>query len=195
MKIERATVADASEILALQKLAYRSEAALYDDDTIPPLTQTLAEMEADLARQHALKLVQAAQDGRPEIVGSVRAYQEGNTCYIGRLIVHPEHQNRGLGTRLLREIEAAFPEVERYELFTGHKSARNLYLYGKLGYREFRRERAGDGLTIVFLEKLRSTPPKRHPQFGSAKGLIAMTEEFDAPLPDFAEHAPPDRRE
>jgi antitoxin (DNA-binding transcriptional repressor) of toxin-antitoxin stability system len=33
-------------------------------------------------------------------------------------------------------------------------------------------------------------PPKRHPQFGSAKGLIAMAEDFDAPLQDFAEYMP-----
>jgi hypothetical protein len=33
--------------LALQKLAYRSEAEIYDDYTIPPLTQTLGEMRAD----------------------------------------------------------------------------------------------------------------------------------------------------
>ena len=29
-------------------------------------------------------------------------------------------------------------------------------------------------------------PPKRRPQFGSAKGLIKMSEDFDAPLPDEA---------
>jgi antitoxin (DNA-binding transcriptional repressor) of toxin-antitoxin stability system len=33
-------------------------------------------------------------------------------------------------------------------------------------------------------------PPERHPQFGSAKGLITMTENFDAPLEDFAEYMP-----
>ena len=33
-------------------------------------------------------------------------------------------------------------------------------------------------------------PPKRHPQFGSAKGLIAMADDFDAPLQDFAEYVP-----
>ena len=32
--------------------------------------------------------------------------------------------------------------------------------------------------------------PERSPQFGSAKGLISMTDDFDAPLPDFAEYAP-----
>jgi len=33
-------------------------------------------------------------------------------------------------------------------------------------------------------------PPKRHPQFGSAKGAIAMADDFDAPLPDFAKYMP-----
>ena len=32
------------------------------------------------------------------------------------------------------------------------------------------------------------TPPERHPQFGSAKGLITISEDFDAPLEDFAEY-------
>ena len=31
-------------------------------------------------------------------------------------------------------------------------------------------------------------PPQRHPQFGSAKGLIVMADDFDAPLVDFSEY-------
>ena len=30
--------------------------------------------------------------------------------------------------------------------------------------------------------------PKRRPQFGSAKGLITMSDDFDAPLEDFDEY-------
>jgi antitoxin (DNA-binding transcriptional repressor) of toxin-antitoxin stability system len=30
--------------------------------------------------------------------------------------------------------------------------------------------------------------PKRHPQFGSAKGLIIIADDFDAPLEDFNEY-------
>jgi ribosomal protein S18 acetylase RimI-like enzyme len=154
VKIQRASVDDAAEILALQKLAYQSEAALTNTYDIPPLTQTLPEMEADLERQVVLKLVQETGPAGPAIVGSVRAYEKESTCHIGRLIVHPDHQNRGLGTRLLREVERAFAgKCARYELFTGHKSARNLYLYGKLGYHEFKRESVNQALTIVFLEQ------------------------------------------
>lgn len=32
------------------------------------------------------------------------------------------------------------------------------------------------------------TPPKRQRPFGSAKGLITIGEDFDAPLPEFAEY-------
>jgi antitoxin (DNA-binding transcriptional repressor) of toxin-antitoxin stability system len=28
-------------------------------------------------------------------------------------------------------------------------------------------------------------PPERHPQFGSAKGLVVIADDFDAPLKDF----------
>lgn len=53
----------------------------------------------------------------------------------------------------MHEIEKHFPEAERYELFTGHKSERNLHLYRKLGYRPFRSQRVTEKLTLVFLEQ------------------------------------------
>jgi antitoxin (DNA-binding transcriptional repressor) of toxin-antitoxin stability system len=33
-------------------------------------------------------------------------------------------------------------------------------------------------------------PPERCPQFGSAKGLITIADDFDTPLEDFAEYMP-----
>jgi ribosomal protein S18 acetylase RimI-like enzyme len=148
MLIEPANVADAQEILDLQKLAYQSEAAIYNDYSIPPLAQSLEQMLVDFRQQVVLK---ATLNGR--IVGSVRAYLQDGTCHIGRLIVHPELQNRGIGTSLMNRIEQHFSEARRYELFTGERSARNLYLYQKLGYRIFRTARLTEKATAVFLEK------------------------------------------
>ncbi|MFN2245231.1 MAG: GNAT family N-acetyltransferase [Anaerolineae bacterium] len=149
MRIQAAEPGDAAEVLQLQKLAYRSEAAIYDDFTIAPLTQTLDEMDADLARQTCLK---ATVNGR--IVGSVRARVSDGTCFVGRLIVHPDYQNQGIGTRLVGEIEQVFRSAARFELFTGHRSERNLALYRKLGYRPFRQERISEALSLVYLEKV-----------------------------------------
>ncbi len=151
MRIEKATIDDTQEILILQKLAYMSEAEIYSDFTIKPLHQSLDEIQSEFADKHFLKV---CTDGR--IVGSVRAYAKEGTCLIGKLIVHPEYQNQGIGTKLLQKIENVFDVVNRYELFTGHKSRKNLYLYEKNGYRIFRRQQVTHDLTLVFMEKYRN---------------------------------------
>ena len=73
-------------------------------------------------------------------------------------MVHPDCQNRGVGTQLLRAIEARFNTVQRYELFTSERSTRNLYLYQKLGYHIFRTEQLSAKVTIIYLEKSNSLP-------------------------------------
>ena len=61
----------------------------------------------------------------------------------------------GLGTRLLTEIEEAFSQAERFELFTGDRSEKNLHLYRKLGYEILRNKELTEKVTLVFLEKRR----------------------------------------
>lgn len=148
IEIVLATEADAGEILALQRLAYQEQARLYDDWRLPPLTQTLAGVRSDIDEMVCLK---ACVDGA--IVGSVRARQVGETVSIGRLIVHPDRQRQGVGSRLLEEIEARFPDATRFELFTGTRSADTLRLYTRLGYRPFHEERQSPQVVLVFLEK------------------------------------------
>jgi GNAT superfamily N-acetyltransferase len=144
LQIKTANLEDALAILELQKLAYKSEAAIYDDYSIPPLKQTLDEIRSQFNDHTFLKATLN--------VGSVRARNTRFSCLLGRLIVHPDHQNQGIGTILMKSIEAVEPAA-RYELFTGSKSEKNLYFYYKLGYREFRRMKINDKLTLVFLEK------------------------------------------
>jgi ribosomal protein S18 acetylase RimI-like enzyme len=149
MIIERANKDDLREILALQKLAYQSEAELYDDHSISPLTQTIEGIEGDFRSRLFLKATISRR-----VVGSVRAYMNHGTCYVGRLNVHPDLQNQGIGTKLLKAIERNFSGANRFELFTGHRSERNIHLYEKNGYREFRREQASKNIIMVFMEKI-----------------------------------------
>jgi len=148
VRIELADITDAEAILDLQHLCYQSEAAIYGDDSIAPLLETLDQIKAEFERQVFLK---ATENER--VVGSVRAYTENETCYVGRLIVHPDSQNQGIGTKLLLSVEATFMSIRRFELFTGDRSQKNLALYRKLDYREFKREKMNDKLTLVYLEK------------------------------------------
>jgi ribosomal protein S18 acetylase RimI-like enzyme len=148
MRIERAERGDLPEILRLQYLAYQSEAALFGTQDIPPLKQTPGEVEAEYERGIILKML--GESGT--IIGSVRAYEKDGTAYIGKLMVHPDYRRRGFGTRLLREIEACFPQC-RYELFTSTRSADNIALYVRNGYREFSRRAAGGELVFVYMQK------------------------------------------
>jgi ribosomal protein S18 acetylase RimI-like enzyme len=150
VEIARANVKDAEEILSLQKLAYREEAKLYDDFQIPPLVESLNQLKANFETHVFLK---ATVDGK--IVGSVRVLQNGGTCEVARLMVHPDCQNRGIGTKLLLEAERVFPSCRRLELFTGDRSAKNVHLYKKLGYRVFKSEKPEGNVNLVFLEKRR----------------------------------------
>ncbi|NLV36988.1 MAG: GNAT family N-acetyltransferase [Clostridiaceae bacterium] len=150
MLIEGAVKNDLDEILVLQKLAYQSEAELCDDYSIPPLTQTMESMEEDFSRMIILK---AVEEGK--IIGSVRAFEENGVCHIGRLMVDPTRQNKGIGRMLMKHIEACFPDCRRFSLFTGKNSLKNLSFYGRLGYRSVKEEQVNKKLTLVYLDKER----------------------------------------
>ncbi|OGP68796.1 MAG: hypothetical protein A2W27_02245 [Deltaproteobacteria bacterium RBG_16_44_11] len=93
-------------------------------------------------------------EGDLTIVGSVRAYAKNDTCYVNRLVVLPEFQNIGIGKALMSAIENQFKNiVKRYELFTGSRDSRNLYLYNQLGYKTFKTEKHNEEISFVYMEK------------------------------------------
>jgi ribosomal protein S18 acetylase RimI-like enzyme len=148
MEISKASINDAQEILDLQKLAYKSEAELYNNFDIAPLIQTIEELKDQFQNHTFLK---AISEG--EIIGTVRAYEEKGTCYIGRLAVHPDYQNLGVGTALMKTIESHY-SPKRFDLFVGTKSAKNIHLYEKLGYVIYKKEKYGCGeIEIFYMEK------------------------------------------
>jgi ech hydrogenase subunit C len=169
----RAEKTDAPAILALQKIAYQSEAEIYGDDSLPALQQTLEELQEDFERMpqreatvlgardvhgpnpdaDRMIFLKAVVNGK--IIGSIRGYAIDDTAHLSRLIVHPYFQRRGIGRRLLDEIEQAFPRVNRFEAFTGHQSKRNLYQMGKRGYTTFKTEPFTPAITWVYLQKQR----------------------------------------
>lgn len=143
-----AELEDLEFILALQKIAYLSEAALINDYSIPPLKQTLTQIRDEFS--HTLFLKVGIHD---RIIGSVRAEEYEKTCYIKKLIVHPDFQNLGIGSMLMSRIEQNFSRVNRFELFTGSESKKNCAFYSRRGYRPFKEESVTEKLTLVYFEK------------------------------------------
>ena len=149
MEICKATKNDLPEILSLQHLSYQSEAALFKSNDIPPLKQTLEELNYEFDNGIILKLVL----DNNAIIGSVRATLKDKTAHIGKLMVHPDYRHKGFGTKLIMEIESYYPEA-RYELFTSTRSANNIRLYQKLGYEIFDQKKINDELIFVYMQKL-----------------------------------------
>ncbi len=148
MIITQATKKDLSQILELQYRAYESEAIRYNDFTIPPMTQSLAQIEEEA---NYSVIIKATID--ETVVGSVRAKANNNSCEIGRLIVDPTFQGQGIGTKLLLKIEEYFPNISYFNLFTGTESKDNIRLYKKNGYIEYKTEILNDRISLIFLQK------------------------------------------
>lgn len=146
--IREASESDAVAILEIQKLAFHGQGILYDDFTLPPLVQKSGELIQDFKTHSFLKALYTGK-----IIGSVRGRAEGDTCCISRLIVHPDYQNKGIGKKLMLAIENKFSGAQRYELFTGHKSKKNLAFYKKLGYCKYKEKAQSDNVMLICMEK------------------------------------------
>jgi len=145
---------DAGELLTLQRAAFVTEAAIYDDFALPPLTETLDDLRAELS-DSAVVTLGVREQGR--LIGSVRVRRTGeDEAYLGRLAVAPDRRGAGIGTHLLRVAESVFPSVRKIRLLTGEHSTENIRLYARLGYRETGRTRAatrGATYDLVYFEK------------------------------------------
>ena len=122
---------DAAELLVLQRACWVQEALANDSLAIPALHESLDDVRESLATWQWY-VVRAA--GR--LVGAVRGRLAGETWDIGRLMVAPDLQGRGLGRALLEHVQrVAPPQATSYALFTGAGSADNVRRYRKAGFR------------------------------------------------------------
>ncbi len=147
-EIRLAQPADAGELLTLQRACWLQESQANPGVHIDALHEPLAEVSTWLGEWLTLVV---RHHGR--LIAAVRGVERDGVWHIGRLMVAPDLQGRGLGRFLLREIEDAAPaDVAAYELFTGAGSADNLRLYKRAGYRPA----ANVDATVVRLTKRRA---------------------------------------
>lgn len=149
--INQAEEKDLIAILDLQKEAFTVVAKQMNQYNIPPLLQTLEDITNEFEKGTMLKYT--SDSGL--IIGSVRAYiDENGTCHIGKLIVHPNFQNIGIGKKLMYAIEKLFPNSHKFSLFTAEDTPNTSHLYQKMGYNCICKKKMDD-INMIFMEKLR----------------------------------------
>jgi tRNA (guanine37-N1)-methyltransferase len=141
LDVRVATPADAAELLVLQRACWvREGIAAQGRWVVPPLVEELADVVAALGEWTTYAARVRTAEGSPgRLVGSVRGRVRpvDPTCWeVGRLMVAPDLQGRGLGRELLALGESPAPSsVSAYWLTTGILEEANQRFYKRAGYR------------------------------------------------------------
>src|SRR6266571_2261089 len=117
-----------------------------------------APMTADYADLIARGAVSVLLEGG-ELRGVLVLKQEEARLWIENVAVHPGHQHRGIGRRLLAYAEqrARVAHVLEVRLYTHELMVENISLYRRLGYQEVER-REEEGFRRVFMRKFLDSP-------------------------------------
>jgi len=147
MIIEKAGWNDLETILDIQHLAFKREAEEYNDFLIEPLTQLLEDVQKEFEYMIFLKAI----DENGKIIGFTRGYIEGGTSYVRTTSVHPDYQGKGIGSKLMQELEEV-NQAPRYEISASIRCPQNIRLYERLGFVRFK-EIKTENNGFVYLEK------------------------------------------
>ena len=148
-RILPARLEDAEAMLAMQLVAFEPEALACGLREIPPLQETVATIREHIRTAAVLKAV----DGE-RLLGSIRGIVTGGSCLVRVLVVAPDAQGRGVGAMLLRSLEDAHPQVERFELNTNMAMPANVRFYLRHGYELVEEIRPSPQIRLAFMRKI-----------------------------------------
>ncbi|HAZ49347.1 MAG TPA: hypothetical protein DDW76_32745 [Cyanobacteria bacterium UBA11369] len=71
-----------------------------------------------------------------EIVGVISAFQDKDTIHISHLYIHPDFQNKGLGSKMIDSVLVRFPSVKKLSLRVFEKNTHAIKFYQNKGFCE-----------------------------------------------------------
>lgn len=151
MSIRAIDIADpawAGRVLALQRLSYRTEAELIGRDDIPPLHETIEELQA-CGEHFCVSLAGTS------LAGAVAYKIAGDTLDLHRVMVHPQYLRRGIASALIGFVAAREHGTRRIIVSTASRNTPARRLYARLGFRETGEHEVAPGLWIIGFEKMR----------------------------------------
>jgi ribosomal protein S18 acetylase RimI-like enzyme len=147
--IAPAVEADSGELWTLQRGAFVEEALVLGHPRIPPLLETLDELRIAVSETDFLKATIGTR-----IIGTGRLGVVDGVAWIHRLAIAPDMQGMGIGSKVLRALEALVPpDISRVELHTAEVRSENLAFYVRHGYTEVALVEETIGVVVVHFGK------------------------------------------
>lgn len=147
-QLDLSDVSTATHVLDMQRRAYAIEAELIGTDQIPPLTETLSELQVTDEIFYGYK-------ADSMLAGAIAYKREDKTVDIYRMIVHPDYFRRGIARQLIAAIESIESDAMRFIVSTGAANHPAKHLYHSVGFLEIYDETVMPGLIITHFEKRR----------------------------------------
>jgi ribosomal protein S18 acetylase RimI-like enzyme len=153
LEIRRTLIEEAEEILNIQKEAFLADLEIYKDYETSPATEPIKKLLYKINKNfHYTILI------NNKIIGGAELRFDSDTeCYINRIFMLPEFQNKGLGTKIMNHFDMDFPHIKKWTLCTPHLNFRNHGFYEKLGYKKVGEHNVKEGLNLINYLKLINT--------------------------------------
>lgn len=121
----------AEELWSLQHASYRVEAQRIGVPDLPPLMETIGDIQA------SEEAFWGCADEEGELAGAVSIREErgAGACTITRLMVRPDRFRQGIGSLLLASVFAEYPFVRSWEVTAEARNLPAIALYEKCGFR------------------------------------------------------------
>jgi GNAT superfamily N-acetyltransferase len=145
--LRRATLADATTIRDLTRLAYAKWIPLIGREP-RPMTVNYDRAVAD----HMIDLYEI--DG--EAVGLIEVVPQAQHLLIENIAVRPDHQGKRIGDLLMSHAETIARSIHFAELrlYTNAAFVSNIEFYSRRGFQEFRREPFPAGGVTIYMKKM-----------------------------------------
>ncbi|KYH31397.1 hypothetical protein CLTEP_23930 [Clostridium tepidiprofundi DSM 19306] len=130
IKLSKATVDDAEELLSMQKEVFMPLYKKYNDHETSPVMQT---MERFLGRFEFGDYYKILYENN--LAGSVFVYEkEPSIMRLHIINILEQYQNRGIAQEVMKRLELIYPQAESWEIETILTEKRNCYICEKMGY-------------------------------------------------------------
>jgi ribosomal protein S18 acetylase RimI-like enzyme len=143
--IRQALLADAAAMKVCVEAAYRHYIS-----RIGQIPGPMLEDYSEVVQKHQAFMTEA----KGQIVGVLVLIRKDSGILLDNVAVHPEHQGKGLGRRLieLAESEARDQGFAHLDLYTNERMTENIARYKRLGYLETER-RIEKGYNRIYMRK------------------------------------------